>query len=322
MNRNLQQGHYHSEGEQMKMKGLKAIFSATSVAIALTAIISGCGTQQATPSSSKPANTTAVTTTATPSNTTATTSASPQSSDSQAPQAFMDLAITGSGLKLGSDGKTHDTFLPGNFTLEKGVPTQITIANFDEGPHTLTIPELNINIQIPGQKADHVASITKAVVTASKSGTFEWMCNQPCDSKANGWAMTQEGYMRGKVTVVDDNKQYEYITVVGSGVELGSDGKTHDAFLPGNFTFIKDKPVVLQVANYDEGPHTFTVPDLNVNFTIPGHKADNVASVTTFTFTPNKAGTFKWMCEYPCDGKANGWAMTQPSYMQGQVTIQ
>lgn len=176
------------------MKGLKAIFSATSAANALAAIISGCGTQQATPSSAKPSNSTTATTTA--------SASSPQSTDSQAPQAFMNLTIT------------------------------------------------------------------------------------------------------------------------GSGVELGSDGKTHDAFLPGNFTFIKDKPVVLQVANYDEGPHTFTVPDLNVNFTIPGHKADNLASVTTFTFTPSKAGTFKWMCEYPCDGKANGWAMTQPGYMQGQVTIQ
>lgn len=234
---------------------------------------------------------------------------------------YLSLTVVGSGVKLGADGKTHDTFLPGNFTLEKGVPTQVIIANFDEGPHTLTVPDLGINIQISGRKAAHVASITTAVVTAAKTGVFEWMCTQPCDGKANGWAMGQDGYMRGKVKVVNDNKQYDYVTIVGSGVKLGSDGKTHDTYLPANMTFAKNKTVVLQFANFDEGPHTFTAPGLNINYRIPGHERKNVASVTNFTFTPTKAGTYEWNCLLPCDGKANGWAMGQPGYMQGTVTI-
>lgn len=293
--------------------------SVTAAALIGITVLAGCGTQ---PNSPNPTTAPTNTTNATSTSTNSTSQATSTNNDSSVPKAYLYLTVVGSGVKLGSDGKTHDTFLPGNFTLEKGVPTEITIANYDEGPHTLTAPDLNINIQIPGHKAEGVPSITTTVVTVDKTGTFIWQCMDPCDSKAGGWAMAQDGYMKGKITVVDDNKQYEYMTVVGSGVKLGSDGKTHDTFLPGNITFQKDKPVVLEVANYDEGPHTFTVPDLGLNLQIPGHKADGVASVTTFTFTPTKAGTFKWQCMDPCDAKASGWAMSQSGYMQGEVTVQ
>ena len=116
-------------------------------------------------------------------------------------KAYLYLTVVGSGLKLGSDGKTHDTYLPGDFTLEKGVPTEIVIANYDEGPHTLTSSTLGINISVKPRRAQGVAGITTAVVTANKTGVFDWTCNDPCDAKAGGWAMGQQGYMQGKITV-------------------------------------------------------------------------------------------------------------------------
>lgn len=294
-------------------KGSKRLFPVFGVLVALGLVISGCGNQSTTP---KPDKKVAAATIKNKSETTT------PAANSQMPMAYVHLTVVGSGVEKGSDGKTHDAFLPGNFTLEKGVPTQIEIANYDEGPHTLTIPDLNIDIKVPGHVKDKVASVTKVVVTADKAGTFEWTCNVACDGKAKGWAMAQDGYMRGKVTVVDDNKLYDYMTIVGSGVKAGSDGKTHDTFLPGTMTFKQGKNYVLEIANYDEGPHTFTVPELNLNVQIPGHKETNVASVTKVEFTPDKAGTFEWTCNISCDGKANGWAMGQDDYMRGKVTIE
>ena len=34
-------------------------------------------------------------------------------------------------------------------------------------------------------------------------------------------------------------------------------------------------------------------------------------TTTTFTFTPTKAGVFRWFCTLPCDDEAKYWAMSQ-----------
>lgn len=296
------------------MRFLPSTVKTATTALALLSIIglAGCGANNA--------NTAQPTTS--PSSTSGSPSPSSTTTVNTQAQAYLYLTVAGGVLKKGSDGKFHDTFLPGNFTLQKGVPTQIEIANFDEGPHTITAPGLGINIQIPGHKADGIASITKVTVTATKSGTFDWNCTLPCDAKAGGWAMGQDGFMRGKISVLDDSKQYVDMTIAGGVLEKGSDGRYHDAFLPANITVNKGEPVVLTFSNFDEGPHTFTVPGLNLNVQIPGHKADGVASVTTVQFTPSTAGTYKWNCLLPCDAKAGGWAMSQPGFMEGVVTVQ
>lgn len=107
------------------------------------------------------------------------------------------------------------------------------------------------------------------------------------------------------------------------------DGKGHDTFIPANFSVKVGSKVTVTVNNYDEGPHSFTSPDLGVNVQIPGAKnADKkIPSVTKFTFTAAKSGKFRWFCAMPCDKKANMWAMSagpdgpsRDGYMAGFVT--
>jgi plastocyanin len=109
---------------------------------------------------------------------------------------------------------------------------------------------------------------------------------------------------------------------------MTNDGKGHDTYIPSQFTVKAGSTIKVTVSNYDEGPHTFTSPDLGVNATIaPATNADKkIPSKTTFTFTAKKAGKFRWYCALPCDAKAAGWAMTpgpngpaQDKYMAGYV---
>lgn len=109
---------------------------------------------------------------------------------------------------------------------------------------------------------------------------------------------------------------------------LGPDGKGHDMYLPSDFNVKVGEKVTVTVTNYDEGPHTFTSPDIGVNATIaPAIDAKKgIPSKTTFTFTVHKAGKYRWYCMVPCDGKQQGWAMTptgsepgQDKYMAGYV---
>ncbi len=109
---------------------------------------------------------------------------------------------------------------------------------------------------------------------------------------------------------------------------LGPDGKGHDMFLPSDLSVKVGDKVTVTVANYDEGPHTFTAPDLGVNATIAPatNSKKGIPSHTTFTFVVKKAGKFRWYCMVPCDGKQAGWAMTpgssgpdQDKYMAGYV---
>lgn len=110
---------------------------------------------------------------------------------------------------LGPDGRGHDSFVPSHLTLKAGTPVTFTVINYDEGPHTFTIPELNINQQIAARKDDNTPGVTTFTVTFPKTGTFRWFCALPCDGGQGGWAMTngkqgpdQENYMAGYVTVV------------------------------------------------------------------------------------------------------------------------
>lgn len=110
------------------------------------------------------------------------------------------------------------------------------------------------------------------------------------------------------------------LTILPGG-RLGSDGKMHDTYTNPNFTVVQGVPVKLTVYNYDSGNHTLTNSDLGLNLQAKPSPKNGVPGVTTVTFTPTKAGDFKWQCMDPCDGENNDWSMTQVGYMEGTIHV-
>jgi hypothetical protein len=117
--------------------------------------------------------------------------------------------------------------------------------------------------------------------------------------------------------------------IVGSDDgNVGPDGRKHDTFMGMNLTPIQvGKPVTIAIQNMDEMPHSMYAPELGLNIMIPAAK-DGKAGTVDFTFTPSKAGTFRWYCAIPCDGDSQGWAMTpgakgfgQEGFMAGTITV-
>ena len=97
--------------------------------------------------------------------------------------------------KKGPDGKWHDAFLPADFAVKAGQKTTVTILNYDNGPHSLVSPSLNLNVQIPAAKGSKPGRVSFSL-NAPKAGRYDWWCGSPCDP----WAMTHDGYMRGFIT--------------------------------------------------------------------------------------------------------------------------
>jgi membrane fusion protein, multidrug efflux system len=93
-------------------------------------------------------------------------------------------------------------------------------------------------------------------------------------------------------------------------------GEVVDAFVPGTFTMTVGTTYDVTVYNYDFMPHTWTSPSLNVNAQVAPALAKK-PSVTHFTITPTKAGTFQWFCATPCDA----WSMSHNGFMRGVVTV-
>ncbi len=104
---------------------------------------------------------------------------------------------------------------------------------------------------------------------------------------------------------------------------VGSDKKTHDAYIPAVMTATAGQKVIVTVYNLDTAPHSFTSPALGLNQIVPAAKSQGLKGVTTFSFTwASKAGTYHWKCILPCDGGgSNAWAMTHDGYMAGTITI-
>lgn len=99
--------------------------------------------------------------------------------------------------------------------------------------------------------------------------------------------------------------------------KLGPDGAWHDAYLPADFSVKAGATVKVTVYNYDDMPHTFTAPGLEVNAEIPPG-SESKPSKTTFTFhAPQQAGAYEWFCAMPCDP----FSMTHLGYMKGRVTV-
>jgi len=108
----------------------------------------------------------------------------------------------------GPDGAKHDVFAAiGGTSVKVGQPVTITITNKDDVQHSMTAPDLGLNIIVPAatDKGDGTISYT---FTPSKVGSFRWFCALPCDTDNAGWDMTadssgsdQLGFMAGTITV-------------------------------------------------------------------------------------------------------------------------
>jgi heme/copper-type cytochrome/quinol oxidase subunit 2 len=115
---------------------------------------------------------------------------------SKTPAKVISLQVIGgskSNAKVGPDGKKHDTFTKTEFAVKVGQPLQLKIDNTDDVEHSITSPQVGVNIVVkPGV---HVYQLV-----VKEAGRFSWFCIIPCDSDANGWAMQHAGFMSGFIT--------------------------------------------------------------------------------------------------------------------------
>lgn len=99
--------------------------------------------------------------------------------------------------KMGSDGNWHDAFLPADFSVRAGSTVEVTVLNYDEGEHTFTSTELGTDVTIAAGSESKPAVTRFSFHAPQKAGVYEWFCALPCDP----WAMSHNGFMRGRVTV-------------------------------------------------------------------------------------------------------------------------
>ncbi|MEO7000924.1 MAG: hypothetical protein ABI068_03890 [Ktedonobacterales bacterium] len=70
--------------------------------------------------------------------------------------------------------------------------------------HTFTIPQLGVNVPIPGDtpQGKHAITVTFSFKTGA-AGMYMWQCMDPCGAGASGWGgpMATMGYMQGMVMV-------------------------------------------------------------------------------------------------------------------------
>lgn len=126
-------------------------------------------------------------------------------------------------------------------------------------------------------------------------------------------------------------KAYTTMIIVGHALgQKGTDGLTHDTTYGANFNVEAGQSISVTVYNYDEGPHTITNKALGLNVTIPGAKNEELGtpSRTVFSFTPKKAGSYRWYCSLPCDKGQAYWAMAvskkgtaRDGFMAGTITV-
>lgn len=132
-----------------------------------------------------------------------------------AASAAQQLSATMYGSKLGikgPDGQPHDIMIPANFVVKAGVPVMLTVENYDEGPHSITAPDLGLNLIINAGKEQPDKSVlpvrTTFHFTPTKKGVFRWYCALPCDEKHGAWDMKlsaagpgQDNFMAGYIVV-------------------------------------------------------------------------------------------------------------------------
>lgn len=291
---------------------MNRIIKKGTVAIALISALSfslaGCGTANNTAKASAPKAQTA-------------TTASSKTAVQQA-GAYNQYIVIEPGAKLGSDKKLHDAFINGDIKITEGQPVTLNFLNYDGGTHTYTSADLGLNIKIKGSTKKGQPALTQYTFTPSKTGTFSWLCADKCDGGNGQWAMAQQGYMQGKITVLPATNKVQYVSMVmNPSYKLGSDGKLHDAYTPGDITVKAGQPVQLTIYGLGKHAHPIAIKELGVNVKETARKADGDPSITTVTFTPQKAGKYMWNCTVACDGDNNDWAMGQDNFMMGYFNV-
>lgn len=226
------------------------------------------------------------------------------------------------GGKLGSDGKQHDAFINGDIKITEGQLVTLNFLNYDGGTHTYTSADLDLNVKIKGSTKKGEPALTKYTFTPKKTGEFSWLCADKCDGGNGQWAMAQQGYMQGKITVLPSTNKVQYVSMVmNPSYKLGSDGKLHDAYTPGDITVKAGVPVELTVYGLGKNPHPIAIKDLGVMINETPRKNIGDPSVTTVQFTPEKVGKFMWNCTVACDGDNQDWAMANDNFMMGYLNV-
>lgn len=110
--------------------------------------------------------------------------------------------------------------------------------------------------------------------------------------------------------------QHFTVYVLPGGNELGFAGPDrhhHDTIVPSSFVLRKGVPVTLTVINLDDMRHSITAPGLGINLVVKAgvEGRDGIVKprTSTYTFTPARAGEFRWFCVFPCDMPTH-WAMS------------
>jgi len=95
-----------------------------------------------------------------------------------------------------------------------------------------------------------------------------------------------------------------YVLPGGNGLGFtGPDMAHHDTVVPSSFVLRKGVAVTFTVINFDDMHHSITAPGID------RRNGAITPSTTTYTFTPTKAGQFRWFCVFPCDMPTH-WAMS------------
>jgi hypothetical protein len=112
------------------------------------------------------------------------------------------------------DGDMGDTPLPQGspFTTVQGTVGGVAYADGhaytalapDKVAHTFTIPQLHINVPLPGDTTTGKPyGIVSFTFRTGAAGSYYFQCFDPCGTGTNGWEgpMITKGYMRGTLTV-------------------------------------------------------------------------------------------------------------------------
>lgn len=128
--------------------------------------------------------------------------------------AFPNHLPSGAPSKPGPDGNTHDMLVPSDMVVQPGQQVTVKVINYDDMPHSITAPELGLNVIVKGgtaaKEGDPVTPTTTTFTftAPTKSGLYRWFCALPCDDEAGGWDMAksfdgqdQDGFMAGYIIV-------------------------------------------------------------------------------------------------------------------------
>lgn len=70
------------------------------------------------------------------------------------------------------EGKEVYTYLPGTLVVYQGDTVDLTLVNPADDPHSFTISELHVNVEMPG------GSSTQTSFVAAKAGIYTYYCNE------------------------------------------------------------------------------------------------------------------------------------------------